>query len=460
MAQGKQWGQKSQEQGRRVTPAPLVSSGEAHNAEHRSLHGLRVLISMAEALIIESQGEGAIFSQSACAFQSSQSAAQLEHGLVELPLSMLDCDCVGVLLFDSETHLLHPTTIMSLTPDHELLWQNRLQNASLNALVGGEERVRQLYQNRILKPDTTLFSDQPSYKLIVPILHRQQLLGVLLIDYGAGKPVLSSDDESLLLCVAHLASLLVEREHAQHERDEAISALQDANAKLTMTNHIKSTFVSFASHDLRAALGSIQSLSETLLHRDLRPMEVKEVATDIRGNAFRLKSLINDMVELDNLVKDHICLEPYWFDLNALINEVVARMRQHTQRHTFQLQLARALPILWGDREKLLLVLVTMLDNAIRYSPEGGVITVTSDLEDQFVHVSVGDQGIGMPAEKLDEVFANTKRLPSDTGMADEHGFGLSLVREIVLLHGGKVWVESAPGVGSIFHFTLRTTSE
>lgn len=286
----------------------------------------------------------------------------------------------------------------------------------------------------------TLLSDGTPYKHSLDVLHR----------FGVNEEW----DE------ARLASVLLEREQAQQERDQAVAALQDANARLTLASHMKSNFVSLASYELRTALASIQTFSETLRNNELSNMEVKEFAIDIHKDAHRLQNLINDMLDLDRLETSQIQLQPYWLDLNALINEAVERMCQHTQIHTFHLQLARALPILWGDREKLMLVLVNLLDNAIKFSPAGGVITVTSALEDLSVHVSISDQGIGIPADELDNVFSAYKHIPPDAHHGEGRGVGLSIVREIVLLHGGKVWVESAPGIGSTFHFTLRTTAE
>lgn len=432
---------------------------DQRGAERCSQRALHALLTMAEAMVTEPQDTGTLIAQTTNVVQPLERFTEVERGLAQLPLGLLDCSCVAILLLNEETQLLSPAIVLSPASDLELLWRNRLEGASLHALLGGDEQIRRFYQGIPLEPATTLFYDQPSYKLVAPISRYQKLKGVLLIDYGAQEPLLSGEDDALILGVARLAALLVEREQAQYERDHAVAELQKSNVRLELTNRMKSNLVSIVSHEFRTSLTDIQGFSEILQRNELNLSEVREYATDIREDAQRLVSLINDMLDLDRLEMDHIQLHLNWLDLNALINEAVARMRRRTQKHTFRLQLARALPILWGDREKLMIVLINLLDNAIKYSPDGGAITVVSELEDLCVHISVSDQGVGIPPEELEHVFERYKRLPSGPETVEGRGLGLSIVREIILLHGGKVWVESAQGRGSIFHYTLRTAS-
>jgi two-component system, OmpR family, sensor histidine kinase VicK len=190
--------------------------------------------------------------------------------------------------------------------------------------------------------------------------------------------------------------------------------------------------------------------------------EVKEYASDINVDARRLSRMINQLLDLDQMKSGQVQLHLEQVDLNEIIVAVVQRIRPTAPGHQIHLQLDEHLPLLSGDYDRLSLVVTNLLNNAIKYSPEGGEIRLCSCVKDASVRVFVQDSGVGIPAPALDQVFemhawpceSNAPRYIKGTGL------GLPIVRQIVQMHDGKTWAESELDKGSIFHFTLPISNE
>jgi two-component system sensor histidine kinase VicK len=144
------------------------------------------------------------------------------------------------------------------------------------------------------------------------------------------------------------------------------------------------------------------------------------------------------------------------FDLNGLIEEVSSRMHTMRDQHVLRLELEPCIHPFWGDPDKLTQVLSNLINNALKYSPQGGEVLVSSRQEGEHIHILVQDHGIGIPHEKLEAIFEQYTRVEADvTRYISGTGLGLSIVREIVTMHGGRVWAESTLGEGASFHLLL-----
>lgn len=229
-----------------------------------------------------------------------------------------------------------------------------------------------------------------------------------------------------------------------------------AVAELERLSEAKSDFVSIVSHEFRTPLTGIQGFSEMMRDEDLSLAEMKEYAGDINKDAQRLNRMINEMLDLDRLESGRMTVDLSAVDLNAIIAAVVAGVRPNTPDHPIVLQLDPDLSPVDGDQDKLTQVMVNLISNAVKYSPQGGEIVVTSRAEGPNAHVLVRDHGLGIPEDGLEKVFERFARLESDaTRFIQGTGLGLPIVRQIVTLHGGRAWVESTVGLGSVFQFTI-----
>ncbi|HEV2662210.1 MAG TPA: MASE4 domain-containing protein [Ktedonobacteraceae bacterium] len=231
--------------------------------------------------------------------------------------------------------------------------------------------------------------------------------------------------------------------------------LNNKNVELIKINKRQKGLVSVVSHEFRGALTSIMGFSDLMRGVECSPEEIQEFATIIHSDAQRTTRLINDMLDLSRMESGQMKFTLESIDLNTIIEETVARARPNIP-HPIQLRLDTILPLLTGDADKLIQVVTNLLSNASKYSPDGGSIIVTSERLDGFFHLSIQDHGIGIPQDKLKQIFEPYSRIASDdTRAISGTGLGLSIVHEIITMHGGKIWVESQSGEGSLFHIML-----
>jgi len=251
--------------------------------------------------------------------------------------------------------------------------------------------------------------------------------------------------------------LLADRWRRRLIREAETTALANL-AVLERLNRMKSEFLTRVSHQFRTALVGIQGFSELIRDsEDLDLEKVRAFAGDIYEDAERLDRAFGDMVELDRMEGGRSVLHIGPVDLNQLMISVVDSARTQSPRSNLVAQLNPALPQVRGDPDKLSQVLSVLVGNAIKYSPPGSNVTVTTDVEGDHLTVAVKDHGPGMPADIDGGLFAGF--LPradgGGNGVEGGTGLGLPIARQIVEMHGGRIWFDSTATQGSTFHFTL-----
>ncbi|HEY8643287.1 MAG TPA: ATP-binding protein [Candidatus Dormibacteraeota bacterium] len=262
-----------------------------------------------------------------------------------------------------------------------------------------------------------------------------------------------TEDETMLVAVIRD---ITERKNAEARLVEALAKQERAIEDLDRISNAKSYFVSLVGHEFRTALTGIQGFSELLAEQDFDDAEVKEFAREIHSEGKRLTRMISEMLDLDRMESGRMQLNYGKVDLNRVVAEVADRFQAATQSHWMLLDLDAALPAIEGDADKLTQVVSNLLSNAIKYSPNGGDVLVKSGSDGAEVKVSITDHGLGLPPEALDTVFERYARHESkDRESITGTGLGLPLVRQIVDMHGGRVWAESEEGKGSTFTFAV-----
>jgi PAS domain S-box-containing protein len=257
--------------------------------------------------------------------------------------------------------------------------------------------------------------------------------------------------------VAHLAPVT----SVEGLRTGYVVAMADVTA-LHELNQLKSRMIRIASHDLRNPLHLAGGYFE-MLQEELVPLtEQQEVMAErVWKNLNTMKLLIDDLLELERVEEQHT--EP--LDMAVILREVLQyqRLQSELKRQRLQSDIPAYLPKVQGDRRMLAQAITNLVDNAIKYTPEDGLIIVRAKTEQDEVIITVYDTGIGIPVEDQPHIFDQFYRARQPgTEKVSGTGLGLSLVKEIIGKHGGRVWVESQgiPGQGSTFGVALPIASD
>lgn len=226
---------------------------------------------------------------------------------------------------------------------------------------------------------------------------------------------------------------------------------------------MKSQLLSTVSHEFRTPLASIKGFASTLLREDVQ----WDIATQrdflriIEEETDRLSELIDNLLDMSQIEVGMLRVVPGPTQLRTLVREVAEEMRMRTEQHWFVVDMPAHLPRVWADARRLRQVLRNLFENALKYSPRGGQITVSCQVEGDQVQVSVSDQGDGIPPEYLDRIFERFFQVDgTSTRKIGGSGLGLSIAKGIVEAHGGRIWAESSPGYGSVFRFTVPLAPE
>jgi PAS domain S-box-containing protein len=247
-------------------------------------------------------------------------------------------------------------------------------------------------------------------------------------------------------------------------------ALRLAKESAEVANRSKSEFLANMSHELRTPLNAVIGFSDMLSQQYYGPLTVKQVeyVNDIHESATHLLALINDILDLSKIEAGRMDLETSRIDLRSVFEHSQVMVRERAAKHALYLSAyidPRLEPLsLIADERKVRQVVYNLLANAVKFTPDGGAIDLSASLVDEvdgqgqaWAEISVTDTGIGLADKDLEQVFEAFYQVKSpEAGKTPGTGLGLSLVRRMVELHGGKVWAESkGPGWGSRFVFTL-----
>jgi len=288
--------------------------------------------------------------------------------------------------------------------------------------------------------------------LAVPIAGEDIPVGVIVMTKVMTEPF-SEKQIALITTFADQAGIAIENVRLFNE-------IQEKNLQLELANRHKSEFLAGMSHELRTPLNAIIGFSEVLLERMFGEMNEKQedYLKDIHSSGQHLLSLINDILDLAKVEAGRMELNLATFDLPTAIDNALTLIRERALRHGIALSVAvdSQLGEISADERKLKQILLNLLSNAVKFTPEGGRIMVGARLLGDMVEIAVNDTGIGIAPEDQAAVFEEFRQVGTDyTRKAEGTGLGLALTRKLVELHGGVMRLESEPGKGSTFAFTL-----
>jgi two-component system phosphate regulon sensor histidine kinase PhoR len=220
---------------------------------------------------------------------------------------------------------------------------------------------------------------------------------------------------------------------------------------------VRRDFVANASHEIKTPLTAIRGFAETLLSNDLAERDARNYLEIILRHSERLSRLVEDLLELSRLESGKVTLQPEPLDVGALATKLCRELEPRLRERRVSVRIhAEGAPLAFADARAVEQILQNLLDNALKYSDPERAIEVRVAADEDFVRVDVADQGIGIPEADRARIFERFYRVDrARTRDQGGTGLGLSIVKHLVQASGGDVWVESSPGAGSTFAFTL-----
>jgi PAS domain S-box-containing protein len=252
----------------------------------------------------------------------------------------------------------------------------------------------------------------------------------------------------------HMAPVLMEDEFLG-----TVSVFRDITREVAV-DRMKSELISIVSHQLRTPMTSIKGYTDLIYLEAVG--EINEAQRRflriIKSNADRLALLANDLLDISRIETGRIRLNLEFIHIGAISEEMATSLRGQIEEKglSLKLDIPEGLPPIYGDHDRVTQILTNLTENAWRYTPSGGQVTVSAQTRGNFLQVSVADTGIGIAPEDQEKIFTRFYR--ADHPLVQEvagTGLGLSIAKSFVEMHGGEIWVESKPGQGSTFSFTL-----
>lgn len=323
------------------------------------------------------------------------------------------------------------------------------------AVVGADERI--LYCNGAFEQILELPIGSSPGKKLVEALRQAELVAAVRQVLPGGEEVTGEVEVGTVR--PRSFSVTAAPVHAAGP-SSAVLVLHDIS-ELRRLERVRQDFVANVSHEFKTPLTAIQGFAETLLGGALDDkVNRKRFVEIIREHAVRLARLTDDLLKLSRIEAGRLELELRPIRVEALVNDCVetARLKAEARGLRILVHLPQGLPPVRGDGVQLGEVLQNLLDNALQYTPSGGQIDVTASSSDHEVTFTVADTGIGIPESDLVRIFERFYRVDAARSReAGGTGLGLAISRHIVEAHGGRIWVESAIGQGSRFHFSVAS---
>ncbi len=353
----------------------------------------------------------------------------------------------NVVLYEDSGEMLTPTYARSIgrgrSLEAEVDWG---ETVALQALQRGEPVV----ESRVASgEESTEWGERLGRQdfLGLPLKNLEGVRRSLVFIRFGGPPFLSEQ-----VRFAGLIAELVERLLERQRLVERVASLEAERQLARLQEH----FVAMISHELRSPLGFIKGYATTLLRQDTEwdSNTRREFLTIIDEEADRLASMIDNLLDSSRLQAGALAMDFQQVYLARLLQDFIDRYQAEDLPFELRADISPEPRAVWGDPRRISQVLENLLGNASKYAP-GGAVTVSLTWEDAFAHITVSDEGPGIPPEQRTNIFKRFYRLPRHEEAIPGTGLGLHICRQIVRMHGGEIYVDSAAGGGAAFHVLL-----
>lgn len=449
---------------------------ERRQLERRTQETLNALLVMAETLVLAPETGPAAENLTA------KTANPVATRIAELTCSILGCRRVSITAIEPETEVMRPIAVVGLPPEQERQWwAEQPENARLSDSPM-PELVARLRANEVLILDMTQppFDAAPNpynvhIMLTVPMAVGNTLVGLLFLDHGGDAHIYSDDEIALTKAVAKLGALVIERERLLHERADAHAnelALREANQRMD-------EFMGIASHELKTPLTTIKGYVQLVARRlksssNQEHVKIAELQQSLATSAellersdvqiARLARLVNELLDASRIQANKLEFHMEPCDLIQIVQEAVQNLQYEDAHRPVTVELSTVQPLrINADVDRIEQVIANYLSNALKYSPPHAPIEVRVAVEGQAVRVAVRDKGPGLSTQEqkfIWERFYRVEGIAVQSGSGVGLGLGLHICRTTIERHGGQVGVDSTPGAGSTFWFTLPLAQE
>lgn len=292
--------------------------------------------------------------------------------------------------------------------------------------------------------------DKPGCFACLPLVDGSATYGVLTLLYREGKAPIDNEEKLFWQSIANLITLAIKN---KLPRDGEVNF--DVSGR---EQQQKAELISILAHEMRTPLTSIKGYVTALLMTKIKfnADKRREFLEIIDKECDVLQVFINDLLESAAIDSGALTLDLQPVKLFRLAGEAVSEIASHSSKHRFLVDFPEDFPVLNVDHKRIQQIFRHLLDNAIKYSPQGGLVVIQGRVRQEDVIVSVADEGVGISPEDLNRLF--DKYFRAKSGEQDQiigTGLGLPISRSIIEAHGGHMWAESATGHGSIFYFTI-----
>ena len=434
---------------------PIMSALGADKAcaasivSRKDLIGYLTVVSKASSPIMPDHTNGlieAVADEIAMALDFMRATLELESAKGEVdqifslaPIGIMTCDSMGIVksLNKQMVQMLDKVTDSEMVGtslfEHGAIARSGLDALLMQGMDGHEGEKPELHL--VLRPDKAIYL----HTKVTPIKDEQgKVRGILIV-----------------------AMDITSKVRLQNQLERSYEKLTQTYQELERLTKMKTQFIDVVSHELRTPLTVMRGyidLVDSEFSSKLDPKFGTRLRT-IKANTDKLYSLVESMLDISRLEKGSLEIHPEPVKVETILEEIVAARREDAdeKRHNLTLEIEGTLPLMNADRRRLKDVFNNLVDNAVKYTPEGGRIQVYARDEGRMLHIWVKDNGVGIPLDQLGRIF---DRFHIVTGNDLSHqvnrlGLGLPIAKGIVEAHGGRMWVESQVGKGSVFHVDL-----
>lgn len=392
---------------------------------------------------------------------------ELLQSVIERITDVLEPAELGlVMLWDPTTRRFQPRAVAGSTEQtrRDILQISLTENESITGKVFAKGQAKLLLtaaevteEKLNVRPETQAAmakiydaAGHPKCVVAAPMRAGEIRYGVLVLETLQGAISFSESDLPFVQALADLIALEIDRAKLDAEAAEAQEAQE--------MNRLRSEVMAALSHELRTPLAAIKGYATALMIEEVVWPEEKrqEFLRLIDQETDNLEGMISDMLDSSLIDVGQLEIQFQPLRLSRMAGEIADEMLRHTDAHHFAIDFPSNFPIVDADPRRIRQVLRNIIDNAIKYSPHGGLIVIRGEMRPHDVVVSVADQGVGISPEDMIPLFDKYFRVKAPTGYhVPGTGLGLPVSRAIVEAHGGRIWAESTVGEGTTLYFSI-----